>query len=372
MAQLVFVHGVATRSTPETERAFQNRDALFRSLLFNNTAVDIHAPRWCDLVPPIHADVFKTDASLRSFSLEAGRGTMGGGIGGGGVAGDNTPVLMTLASQNPNATLDALFIALAERADADERLLGADELDAYAQAVQAIDDGRAAELFQALRSDMDLARRLSKVESFGIGSTVRDAIGAVAGRIRNAVSTVGFDAVRDALSPAIALFLGDVFCYLKQGPLRDAIQQRIRAALVQAHANSKASGTPLIVIGHSLGGVILTDMLQAPAACDLPDDLRIDALLTVGSQPGLFQSLGVLSAPAAGLGKAPRPACVTHWFNVFDPIDPLAFRADASFDDVSDMVFDSLTGLASSHTTYFKRPQFHSRCRVRLRGLGIL
>ena len=57
---------------------------------------------------------------------------------------------------------------------------------------------------------------------------------------------------------------------------------------------------------------------------------------------------------------------------MFDPIDPLAFRADSLFSGVTDLAFDSVTGLASAHTTYFKRPQFYARARKRLRDLGVI
>jgi hypothetical protein len=57
---------------------------------------------------------------------------------------------------------------------------------------------------------------------------------------------------------------------------------------------------------------------------------------------------------------------------MFDPIDPLAFRADPIFDGVTDLKFDSIAGLASAHTTYFKRPQFYGRCRKRLQDCGAI
>jgi pimeloyl-ACP methyl ester carboxylesterase len=166
------------------------------------------------------------------------------------------------------------------------------------------------------------------------------------------VSTVGFGAVRDGVSPAVALFLGDVFTYLKAGDLRTAIQATVRADVLAAHEASKASGAPLVLIGHSLGGVILTDMLESPAESGLPDDLKVSALITVGSQPGLFQSVGVLAPGAPAGERRPGPRSVANWYNVFDPIDPLAFRADPIFSGVEDHSFNSITGLASAHTTY--------------------
>ena len=74
----------------------------------------------------------------------------------------------------------------------------------------------------------------------------------------------------------------------------------------------------------------------------------------------------------SGAALTPKPASVGAWYNVFDPIDPLAFRADPIFSGVTDFMFDSITGLASAHTTYFKRPQFYARCRYRLQLAGVM
>ena len=100
--------------------------------------------------------------------------------------------------------------------------------------------------------------------SFGLKSIIRDAVSVVADRLRKTVSTVAFDAVRDHLRPGIAFFLGDVFVYLKRGNLRDQIRTRVVDAVAKAHAEAKAKNEPLVIIGHSLGGVILYDLLSDP------------------------------------------------------------------------------------------------------------
>jgi hypothetical protein len=143
----------------------------------------------------------------------------------------------------------------------------------------------------------------------------------------------------------------------------------VRSSLLAAHA-ARGAGEKLVVFGHSLGGVILLDMLTNSVDAGLPDGLKIDALFTVGSQPGLFQELGLILPPSDQ--RLPRPANVAHWFNVFDPIDPLAFRCDPIFSGVTDLKFNSITGVASAHTTYFKRPQFYARARKRLRDIVVI
>ena len=49
MAQVVFVHGVGTRSTePGFKTAVENRDILFRSVAFANQTCTIRDPIWGD------------------------------------------------------------------------------------------------------------------------------------------------------------------------------------------------------------------------------------------------------------------------------------------------------------------------------------
>ena len=82
MTQLVFVHGVATRSGGNYDQVVANRDALFRKILFEDPALSIHTPLWGDLVPKIAKDVYDTNAGVGAFGLGA-PSSMGGGIGGG-------------------------------------------------------------------------------------------------------------------------------------------------------------------------------------------------------------------------------------------------------------------------------------------------
>ncbi|HCB0000765.1 alpha/beta fold hydrolase [Klebsiella variicola] len=165
---------------------------------------------------------------------------------------------------------------------------------------------------------------------------------------------------------------GRCFCLFKEGQTRNAIQDVIRSDLIQAYNAKKEGKGPLVVVGHSMGGVILADMLTDPTSAGLPDDIAIDALFTVGSQPGLFAALGVLSSnPPTGSSRR-RPDCVKKWFNVFDPIDPLAFRTDMIYTGAEDVVFNSVAGITDAHSKYFQRPQFYARTRERLNASGIL
>lgn len=385
MVQLVFVHGVATRSGGHYDQIVANRDTLFRKILFEDPALAIHTPLWGDLVPVIGKDVYKTNIGAAAFSLGAGSGGMGGGLGSAASAQGTGQSLADVARVNPTVALDALFVQLIAQCDAEGKPIPSDQLEAFAHAANAMAADERAKLAGAVASDgtaafignvaadADLAKAVratgGAAASLSIGSVFGDAVKAVTDRLRKIASSVAFDPLADLVRPPIGYFLGDVFTYLHNGATREAIRGKVLEKLLAAH-DARAPGEKLVIVGHSLGGVILVDMLCSPADAGLPADFKVDALLTVGSQPGLFQALGLFLP--VGNPRTPKPACVETWFNVFDPIDPLAFRADPIFDGVTDFKFDSITGLASAHTTYFLRPQFYARARKRLKDSKVI
>ena len=367
MTHLVFVHGVATRSEASGYvQAVANRDCLFRKVLFRDPELKIHNPVWGDLVLPIEEQVYNTNRGIGSFSLgTAAQATGGGLLTGGAATGDNYD-LASVARAKPAVALDALFAQLIEDYDAKGQPIPPEDLEAFAKAAHAITADEAAgsnqiavdgteALIGSPASDAALLQNMAAASTqpaaYGITSAIGDAIAKVTGRVRNIASRLAFDPLADKARPYVGLFLGDVFTYLRDGTRRVSIRDTIRTALLAAHV-ARAPGEKLV------------DMLCSPTAAGLPDDFRVDSLFTVGSQPGLFQALG-LFLPASE-DRIGRPACVARWYNVFDPVDPLAFRADPIFAGVEDLRFDSITGLASAHTTYFKRPQFHARARQRL------
>jgi hypothetical protein len=166
--------------------------------------------------------------------------------------------------------------------------------------------------------------------------------------------------------------LGDVFVYLKEGDVRDKIRACVREPILAARSDAAAANEPLILMGHSLGGVILYDMLSSPQSAGLPSDLKVDVFFSIGSQPGLFEEMGLFEFKDPGASSTPTPPGVKAWLNIFDPIDVFGFRAVPIFANARDFAFDSVTGLLSAHTTYFKRPQFYARMRARLNELGLL
>ena len=222
----------------------------------------------------------------------------------------------------------------------------------------------------------ELRKRLPQEDtaSFSLRDALGEAAGQITDRARNLVSSGIAPIIRDQLSPRFAHFLGDIFVYLYGGglsPKRRIIRELIAEDLNAASQAAHDSGGKLLVVGHSLGGVILYDMLTDPQA-SLDPALKVDIFVTVGSQPGIFQELSLFTRSTATSAKAQVPNTIARWWNVFDPIDLLSFRCAPIFEGVEDFEFSSTTGIIDAHTTYFKRPRFHARLRERLKDAGIL
>jgi pimeloyl-ACP methyl ester carboxylesterase len=372
MVQLVFVHGVATRDGPEYQDGKSKRDTLLKAALLRQEDANILNPLWGNLMPPLAfgGASFAKD-KVKALSLT------------GGMAATippadptTTSVLPRIAATSPASAIDLLF---AERISMPGVPLSNADVRAFVAAVDMLDPGGPGDTasLASAKDDDAFVRQLRQLSGhavgLGIGDTLLDAAKSLADRVRNVVSNGAYDVIVEPLNPLVAEFLGDVFRYLKAGDLRTAIRAKVCEDLVTAWGARKAN-EKLVLIGHSLGGVILYDMLSEPQAAGLPQDFKADALVTVGSQPGLFQELGLFDhtpSPQAGVGAA-GPAATGLWINTFDPIDPFGFPTKPMFSLPDDYSFNSVTGLVSAHTTYFIRPQFYARLRRRLIDARIL
>ena len=276
-----------------------------------------------------------------------------------------------------------LFAAAVEKANSDGVVLDARQISEFKAATKMLTneagaDGQPLKPFSTDNDDaaIDALRgAMGSEKAFGFGDYLRDAATTVAGKARNLTSTGLVDLFRDNLNPSVGRFLGDIFVYMRSGASRTDIRKEITTALLEAWAEANAKSEPLIVIGHSLGGVILYDILSSPKASGLPDDFKVSILVTVGSQVGVFEefklydaSLSQFSSTAGN--RVPALATVGSWMNVFDPVDLLSFRCEPIFEGVDDFSFSSATGLGSAHSAYFLRPSFFARLRERLDALS--
>lgn len=388
---LVHVHGVATRPTKEYLAFVEQRDALYRSLVFQSKTTTIRNPDWGS-----HAVQFSDD--LRWLPNPSGNQRFAIG----GDPDDVTVGLGQLVTQDAEQAVDLavmsaleLQIAKAIKFDAPELAADPETIALAAAAADLLsDEGVLTEEpkgLDTLRADSDVAfaatlgGRLEQNEqqAFGLGDTLKDAVKSIGGVIGNAVSDLALRGFRRDLSQGISIFLGDVFIYLgkrdvagEQGT-RERIFEPIIADLVVAAKEARSTGEPLVVVGHSLGGVILYDILTDQSALNqiavaIGAPIAIDTLFTVGSQPGFFADLGLYATRPTATAKLAKPASVGNWMNVFDFTDVFSFLCAPMFDDVKDFGYDTVVNLLHAHSAYFQRPSFYKRMRVRLQELGAL
>jgi hypothetical protein len=380
---LVFVHGVATRQTPAYKAATAQRDDLFRRLVPRHAA-QIWDPDW------------------GSGGVTFARGGWVPEKGAAEVWAIGTPLAAggpsaaaLLAPKDLDAALDlALGALLVERAEAGQPLSDTDAA-VFEATVRYLEAGGDKTAFAATATDAQFAEALSgelqpflpalapaaaAAEGMGFGQDVFSAIGKAVKTVTDPLRNAGSDAVlrliRKPLSNQVALFLGDIFVYLRwrETDGAEGSYNRILKPIVADLAAANVVRTPenkLVVVAHSLGAVILYDLLTDPRAlADIQTQsgkpLVVDDWATVGAQPGLFADMGLYSGQPGGDGRLPKPDCVRRWMNVYDFTDVLSFRTTPFFADTEDFEFDNVSGALEAHTAYFQRPAFYKRLRARL------
>jgi hypothetical protein len=375
MHQLVFVHGVNTRKDGNYDLEMGNRDKLFGQTAGAGLPLNIRNPYWGDSAAHFTHDLDclpSKGPKSATFSLTGAMTTP--------AAVAQTQPLSTLAAVDFGAAVDAIFVSMIEKAEAAGKPLTDEQIAKFSAAGDyAVNNASAPPLWTTTASSdqvivAELRKRFDPAApaTFGLGDDIADAAKELADRARNLVSSGIAPMIRDAASPLLARFLGDIFVYLYgDGSSRAKIREAISKDINAAAADAKNQGGKLVLIGHSLGGVILYDMLRDPAS-GLDSGIKVDLLATVGSQPGLFQEMGLIGTVVQAPQKAARAPTVDVWWNVYDPVDLLSFRCEPIFQDVLDYEFSSATGLIDAHTSYFKRPRFYARLRQRLKEIGVL
>jgi hypothetical protein len=375
MDQLVFVHGVNTRKEGDYDLEVATRDQLFKEVVWKGAQLEIRNSFWGGAGATFSKDL----ACLPSKGAKAASFGLLGGI----AAGPTTKAepLTAVAENDFGAAVDAIFVAMLEEAQSKREALKPEQIAQFAAAGDYAEaNPTPPDWAKGTTSDdvvvSELRKRVTAVgpAAFGLGDALSRAGKAITDRARNLVSSGIAPVLRDQASPRFARFLGDIFVYLYSGspdPKRAAIRKILAADLNAAWAAAQAGGGNLIVIGHSLGGVILYDMLRDTTS-GLTPGLKVRLLVTVGSQPGLFEEMGLFGSRVEGSTKGEPPKAIENWWNVFDPVDLLSFRCEPIFERVKDFEFSSATGMIDAHSTYFKRPRFHARLRERLKEAGVL
>jgi hypothetical protein len=105
---------------------------------------------------------------------------------------------------------------------------------------------------------------------------------------------------------SIAVATRDVYQYLKNPGIRDAIEAGVRQAM--------APGVASIVVSHSLGTVVAYNLLRREGAAA---GWQVPLFLTLGSPLGV-------KAIRSALAPISHPACAARWFNAMDQRDVVA------------------------------------------------
>jgi hypothetical protein len=111
----------------------------------------------------------------------------------------------------------------------------------------------------------------------------------------------------------VGKFASDVIDYL-YGPFTEAMRGPVRTALL-------TSPRPKVIVAHSIGTIILYDVLSEPAM----SELDVDLLVTVGSPLGIGNVQNRLRDRAGR--PNPVPTSVKAWRNYADRFDPVALKA---------------------------------------------
>ncbi|MEO1920817.1 MAG: hypothetical protein ABGW84_02900 [Sphingomonadaceae bacterium] len=385
--KVVFVHGVANRREPDPEafqKAIDARHRSFSEWCFEREDIGYFDPYWGDL--GAHPD--KDLASIPrgptvALGLEGLRVVSPGGSEEGSL--DNR-VLLEAAKDDFGAFLTALAAAEMESGDANS-LARADLLARYAADLD--DEGgdrvetpnwvasasNDAELLKRLQEELDGFSGMESLATLGLGDWLKKAGKKV---VSGALGLVDGPAERlaRAATPHIARFFGDVFIYLKNGARRADIRQRITDDLTTAARASIEDGQKLMVVGHSMGAIILYDILSDQQIVDqLSEEVgtpfAIDLLLTVGTQVGVFEELDLFAHSKPGVTPG-RPPCVGTWWHVYNQMDVLSFGVAGVIEGVQQFSVDTGANIVDAHGAYFTSPVFHRRLRKRMKNAGLI
>jgi hypothetical protein len=213
------------------------------------------------------------------------------------------------------------------------------------------------------------------VETFGVSdawSRISEAATRVFSMADRLTSDVLVSMTRTALHERVARFLGDIFVYLDKRGDNDhpgVIVTTVVQALDDAPRKATQNDSKLVVVGHSLGGVIAYDILTS-----FRPDLHVDVFVTAGSQVAVFEELKLYRASDPNVPANPardrvsRPPNIDRWINVYDEDDVLGFATKRVFAGTDDFAYATGKGVLGAHTAYFSLPSFHKRLKARLRA----
>jgi hypothetical protein len=396
---VVFVHGVNTRRGPEYDAGLKVKTAFFEQCLagatINGKKVGVSVtpvfPYWGDLATTFSWDM----ASLPRGEMQAL------GVGAepdlravlahvrdavpGGMTAD--PLLALAKRRFPHAVEVISTLALRHAAPGLES-----EVAEFVVAAQRFAAAHPRPVWlDTTTNDLQLLTNLgaavqaqSSIQAQGLGSVI-NALTTTAARLKTAAVGMMGSAVdkagdlastkllgwtREPLNATLGRFFGDVFIYFdgrQDASSPGEIPKRILADWDAAIAAGPA-GEPLVIIGHSLGGVISFDLLG-----HFRPDLDVDLFVSVGSQVAHFEEMKLYKTSEKGVKapmKAKTPPNIKRWINVYDEVDIFSYACKSVFDRVDvDARYDTGTYVIKAHGAYFDQARFYERLRARIDAL---
>ena len=170
--------------------------------------------------------------------------------------------------------------------------------------------------------------------------------------------TDALESYRLGLTTMAANFLQNVIIYLADdSDIRDRVITDLK---------SVDQSKPVVMLGHSLGGIIGVDIASDPTV-----ETRVDLLVTVGSQTPLLHALGAIPA-FENSDDAPRREPFSPWLNIYNPRDPLAFVGADVFGWAArapeDHRINEPRDLLGAHADYDSRPEVYKAIANVLHG----
>jgi hypothetical protein len=170
---------------------------------------------------------------------------------------------------------------------------------------------------------------------------VTSALGHLLGPLVARTATRVAVARRESLMDPLSDFIRDVAFYVRNG-------ERVRRFIEQQVAPLPR---PVVLLGHSLGGIAAVDMLSRPSGA-APGDGPVDLLVTVGSQAPLLYLMDALATLEPGGQGVP----FEPWLNVYNRSDLLSFCASRVFPNATriwDEEVDAGVPFPASHSAYW-------------------
>ena len=364
--QVVFVHGVNNRDLGDGvyEQMMLGRADRFNRLAFEQTA-SIRFPYW--------GKFGLAEKSLLSLPTYKGE-TQALGISAATTALADSASIVAAAKNDFPSIVASLSVAALEAVSNSKSETERYSVEDFWMAAARYADARPVPSWlSGLHSDEELGEKLAgevsasrRVESLGAGWLPKlprfDPVAAVAGK------------ARDIAAPYLAQFLGDAMMFFARRDQSDRVRAEINGAILEAAQAAGDNNEPLVLIGHSMGGSILHELLTDSDNIgfieqQLKRPLKIDLFLGVGTQVGLFAELKQFTAPSL---SGPLGVAVDHYWNIYDYADTLAFLSEPTIAGVVDFEISTSAGLSTAHNAYFNNAFFFGRLNKRLKEAGLL